>query len=71
MEKYSKQDVANMLMVKGQTSLLNVPAQCRHDNIIKSYDKGSPHKYVCTDCGMPSKNRGAFFKYQNSGKMIH
>ncbi|AKG73601.1 hypothetical protein [Salinicoccus halodurans] len=71
MEKYSKEDISNMLMLKGQTSMLNVPRRCSHANIVKSYHKGTPYKYVCTECGMPSRNRGAFFKYQNSGRMIH
>ncbi|WP_411843897.1 hypothetical protein [Salinicoccus sp. HZC-1] len=71
MEKYSKDDISRMLMVKGRSSLLNVPRKCQHENIVKSYHKGTPYKYVCTECGMPSKNRGAFFKYHCSIKAIH
>ncbi len=71
MEKYSKQDISNMLMLKGQTSMLNVPHKCGHNDIVKSYHKGAPYKYVCTECGMPSKNRAAFFSYRCSGRMIH
>lgn len=71
MEKYSKQDISEMLISKGQISMLNIPDQCQHENIVKSYRNGIPYQYVCTDCGLPSKNRGAFFKYQESCRVIH
>jgi len=70
MEKFFKEDISTMLMKKGSISMLNVPDKCRHGNIVKSYDRGAPDKYVCTECGMPSKNRAAFFKYQCSHRLI-
>ncbi|MHC0552801.1 hypothetical protein [Salinicoccus sp. CNSTN-B1] len=70
MDKFSGQQIRSLLEKKKASGDLQEPSQCMHADIVKCYEDGEAHRYVCMECGYADKNRAAFFAQINTDQQM-
>lgn len=70
MDKFSGQQISSLLEEKEVGGKLQHPSRCMHSDIVKCYEDGQAHRYVCMDCGYADKNRAAFFAQINTDQQM-